>query len=61
MIRNAADLTPETKWDETIWSCAREEKLADPFSKPRLCVAALLPFHDMENPIGEALKECWFG
>ena len=46
MIRNAADLTPETKWDETIWSCAREEKLADPLSKPRLCVAALLPFHD---------------
>jgi dihydrodipicolinate synthase/N-acetylneuraminate lyase len=46
MIRNASDLTPETKWDETIWSCAREEKLADPLSKPRLCVAALLPFHD---------------
>ena len=45
MIRNAEELTPDTKWKETTWSCSREEGLADSVSNPRLCVAALLPFH----------------
>jgi hypothetical protein len=44
MIDQADQLRPDTSWPETVWGHSREESLFDDTSKPRLCVAALLPF-----------------
>ena len=46
MISDSSELKPTTQWSETKWAHSREEELLDPVSKPRLCVAALLPFRD---------------
>ena len=48
MITQAKDLLPDTPWQETIWSQASEESLVDHTSRPRLCVATLLPFRNGE-------------
>ena len=52
MIHNAEQLVPSTLWNETIWAHSREENLIDTRSDPRLCVAALLPFHQGEPDWG---------
>ena len=44
MIQSADELQPDTQWSETAWAYSREEDRTDYHSKPRLCVAALLPF-----------------
>ena len=44
MIQSANELQPDTQWSETAWAYSREEDRTDYHSKPRLCVAALLPF-----------------
>ena len=44
MIYQADQLRPDTSWSETLWGHSREESLFDDISRPRLCVAALLPF-----------------
>ena len=44
MISDSSELKPTTQWSETKWAHSREEELLDPVSKPRICVAALLPF-----------------
>ena len=46
MISNPIELTPATAWLDTKWAHSREEDLVDVSSRPRLCVAALLPFLD---------------
>jgi len=46
VISDPNELKPTTTWQETKWSRAREEDLMDATAKPRLCVAALLPFLD---------------
>jgi len=48
MITDPHALTPATEWNETIWAHTPEEALVDHASKPRLCVATLLPFRDGE-------------
>ena len=44
MINDPKDLRPSTSWQETTWAHEREERLIDVNQRPRLCVAALLPF-----------------
>jgi len=44
MIDSAGDLQPDTRWRATRWAWTAEETLVDHVAKPRLCVAALLPF-----------------
>ena len=44
LIRDPRELRPETAWSETVWGWAAEEALVDHAARPRLCVAALLPF-----------------
>ena len=46
LIHDPADLTPDTPWSDTIWAYTSEEELVDHTTKARLCVAALLPFHE---------------
>ncbi len=46
MISDPADLIPTTTWEETVWAHTPEESLVDRASRPRLCVATLLPFRD---------------
>ena len=46
MICHPSELTPSTTWEETVWAHTTEEALVDHASKPRLCVATLLPFQD---------------
>ena len=48
LITDPKDLTPSTTWAETKWASIPEEALTDHLSKPRLCVAALLPFKDKQ-------------
>ncbi|MCW0220092.1 MAG: hypothetical protein OJI67_17335 [Prosthecobacter sp.] len=48
LISNAADLTPTTTWQETVWAYTAEETLVDHTTKARLCVATLLPFKDQK-------------
>lgn len=44
LISDPKDLTPTTRWQETVWAHTAEEDLADHTTKARLCVATLLPF-----------------
>ena len=46
LLSNPAELRPETAWHETKWAWVGEEELIDHAARPRLCVAALLPFQD---------------
>jgi hypothetical protein len=46
LISDPKALRPDTTWPETVWGWAREEALVDHEARPRLCVAALLPFKD---------------
>lgn len=46
LISDPRELRPETAWAETVWGWAQEEALVDHEARPRLCVAALLPFKD---------------
>lgn len=46
LIRDAADLKPDTPWSDTIWAWTPEEDLVDHQTKARVCVATLLPFHE---------------
>jgi dihydrodipicolinate synthase/N-acetylneuraminate lyase len=46
MINQADQLRPDTSWSETVWGHSREESHLDDIAKPRLCVAALLPFKE---------------
>ena len=46
MIDQADQLRPGTSWSETVWGHSREESHLDDIAKPRLCVAALLPFKE---------------
>jgi len=46
LISDPADLKPSTPWQATKWAWVGEEALVDHQSRPRLCVAALLPFRD---------------
>lgn len=48
MISDPSQLTPETTWQETVWSRRPEEELVDRAASPRLCVATLLPFKNGE-------------
>jgi len=48
LISKAADLKPNTTWQETVWAYTAEESLVDHTSKARLCVATLLPFKDQK-------------
>ena len=45
LIQDASELTPDTRWRDTIWANASEESLVDHSTRARLCVATLLPFH----------------
>ena len=45
LISKAEDLAPATTWLETSWAWTSEEELINHAAKPRLCAAALLPFH----------------
>jgi len=44
MITDPSQLSPETRWDETVWSTVCEESMVDHSRQARLCVATLLPF-----------------
>jgi len=46
MIADPTELTPDTRWDETVWAHTPEETLVNHRRRPRLCVATLLPFRD---------------
>ncbi len=48
LITDPKDLRPSTTWAETIWASVPEESLTDHISKPRLCVATLLPFKNRQ-------------
>ena len=56
MIRQAEELQPDSQWSETVWARSREEDLMDGHSKPRLCVAALLPFKNGQPDWGSFEK-----
>jgi len=57
MIDRLDELRPDTRWSETRWAHTREEGLLDTTSKPRLCVACLLPFRD-GKPDWTGLERC---
>ncbi len=57
LIDNPKDLRPETEWRETVWGWAAEERLVDHAARPRLCVAALLPFKNGE-PDWDGFVKC---
>src|SRR3954463_15793914 len=44
LIPDPASLRPDTAWAHTKWARIGEESLVDHTTRPRLCVAALLPF-----------------
>lgn len=44
LISDPVELRPETPWSATRWAWTAEEALIDHAARPRLCVAALLPF-----------------
>lgn len=46
LIADPAELRPDSGWAETKWAWTGEEELADHAARPRLCVAALLPFQE---------------
>lgn len=46
MISRPSELTPSTTWEETVWAHTPEEALVDHTTRPRLCVATLLPFQN---------------
>ncbi|MEK0445776.1 MAG: hypothetical protein RLZZ399_1097 [Verrucomicrobiota bacterium] len=46
LLSDPAQLTPETRWQDTIWAWTSEEQLIDHTTRSRLCGAALLPFQD---------------
>jgi hypothetical protein len=48
LINQPADLTPQTRWQETKWAWVGEEELVDHQTKARLCSAVLLPFQNRE-------------
>ena len=48
LIDNSEDLTPETRWEETVWAHTSEESLVEHSTRSRLCVATLLPFQNGE-------------
>ncbi|MDB6169127.1 MAG: hypothetical protein JWM88_1991 [Verrucomicrobia bacterium] len=48
LIDQPADLRPETTWAQTRWAHVGEETLVNHTARPRLCVAALLPFANGE-------------
>ncbi|MEY5026190.1 MAG: hypothetical protein RLZZ244_1718 [Verrucomicrobiota bacterium] len=48
LIRNPADLRPDTPWSQTIWAWTPEESLVNHTRTARLCGAALLPFRDRQ-------------
>lgn len=48
LIEHPDQLTPDTKWRETVWAWTPEEELIDHSTKARLCTAALLPFRGGE-------------
>ena len=43
LITDPANLRPDTSWARTKWARVGEESLVDHTTRPRLCVAALLP------------------
>lgn len=46
LLSDPAQLTPQTRWQETVWAWTPEEQLIDHTTRSRLCGAALLPFQD---------------
>lgn len=48
LIEHPDELTPDTKWRETVWAWTPEEQLIDHSTPARLCTAALLPFRGGE-------------
>lgn len=46
LIADPSELKPDTPWQDTVWAWTSEESLVDHQTRSRLCVAALLPFHD---------------
>jgi dihydrodipicolinate synthase/N-acetylneuraminate lyase len=44
LISDPAELSPSTRWQETVWAHRSEESQTDHTSRARLCVATLLPF-----------------
>ena len=57
LIADPADLRPETPWSATKWAYVSEESLVDHDARPRLCVAALLPFRD-RKPDWDGFVRC---
>ncbi len=48
LLSDPSQLTPETPWQATKWAWTGEEELVDHAHRPRLCVAALLPFRERQ-------------
>jgi hypothetical protein len=46
LIADPSELRPNTPWQATRWAAVGEEELVDHDARPRLCVAALLPFQN---------------
>jgi hypothetical protein len=46
LIDDPLKLTPNTKWQETVWAWTGEEQLVNHSTKSRLCSAVLLPFNN---------------
>jgi hypothetical protein len=57
LIADPAELRPETPWSATKWASIGEESLVNHETRPRLCVASLLPFKNA-RPDWDGFTRC---